>query len=144
MTQRPRRDEKRAPRAVGVAPVTRLSQQARATLPWVAPQHNALVQPAQLLRASGGGPPPHAIAYYDSPTPPRTAPHRPADASRSVPIAGGENELGLLCAAARAHCRLRARRVVLAETAWVRPWVEPCPCPVAPGQRVAFRTDRRR
>ena len=66
-------------------------QQARATLPWVAPQHNALVQPAQLLRAFGGGPPPHAIAHYDSPAPPRTA-------RLTRRVFSGEIELALLCA----------------------------------------------
>ena len=47
-----------------------------------------------------------------------TAPHRPADASRFVPIAGGENELALLCATAqgtlpasgKARCARCARR----------------------------------
>ena len=56
---------------------------------------------------------------------PRTAPHRPAHASRSVPIAGGNIELPLLCAegGGRARCRLRARpvlRVGHAESARVR------------------------
>ena len=71
VTQRPRRDVERAPRTVGVPPVARLPQRARATVPSMAPQLKVLVQPAQLLRALGGGPPPRAIAHYDSPTPPR-------------------------------------------------------------------------
>ena len=73
VTQRPRRDVERAPRTVGVPPVARLPQRARATVPWVAPQLKVLVQPAQLLRAFGGGSPPRAIAHYDSPAPSRRA-----------------------------------------------------------------------
>ena len=45
VTQRPRRDEEGAPRTLGVAPVARLPQQARAPVPWVAPQLEAHVQP---------------------------------------------------------------------------------------------------
>ena len=45
---------------------------------------------------------------------PRTASHRSADASRSVPIAGGEIELALLCATAQgtlpASCKARCAR----------------------------------
>ena len=51
-------------------------------------------------------------------SPSTTAPHRPADASRFVPIAGGEIELALLCATAqgtmpasgKARCARCARR----------------------------------
>ena len=42
----------------------------------------------------GVGLPPHATAKHDS----TTAPPRPADASRSAPIAGGKVELELMCA----------------------------------------------
>ena len=131
-----------------------------------------------------------AIACGDGPAQStHTAPHRPVDASHSVPIAGGDMELELACAAVlgtlpssgkarrarcarrdcpgapldshtpprrarptrrvphlsqavrsswalpcgegRAPCRLRAgrvARVVLAETAWVRPGAESHPC----------------
>ena len=72
-TQRPRRDEQRAPRTLGVAPAARRHQQARATVPWVAPQLEAHVQPGQLVSALGGGPPPRAMARRDRPVPPRTA-----------------------------------------------------------------------
>ena len=66
-----------------------------------------------------------------APGQPHTAPPRPTDASRSPPIAGGEIELALPCGEGRARCRLRARRVarvVLAETAWVRPGAGQHPC----------------
>ena len=57
-----------------VAPVARLPQQARASVPWVAPQLEAHVQPEQLVRALGGGPLPHAMAQHDFPAPPLDAP----------------------------------------------------------------------
>jgi len=64
----------------------------------------------------GVGLPPHATAKHDS----TTAPPRPADASRSAPIAGGKVELELMCAggqdtlpasgkACRARCARRDR-----------------------------------
>ena len=51
----------------------------------------------RLVRAFCGGPSRAAMAQSDRSTPLRIAPHRPADASRSVSIAGGEVELALLC-----------------------------------------------
>ena len=138
-TQRPHRDERRAPRTLGVAPVARLPQQARASVPWVAPQLEAHVQPVQLVRALGGGPPPHAMAQHDRPAPPRTA--RP---TRCVPHPSQAVRWSWPCAAAhsRARCRRRARhvaRVEHAETARVRPWAVPH-CPAAPGRRVPRRS----
>ena len=126
---------------MGVAPVTCRSQQTRATVPWVAPQPMAHAQPVQLLRAFGGGPPPHAIARHDSPTPPHIV--RP---TRRVPCRSQAVRSSFPCCAplCRAHCRLRARRVarvVLAETAPVRPWAEPRPC-VSPRHRVADLHER--
>ncbi len=56
-----------------VAPAARRLQQARVTVPWVASQLQARVQPVQLVRALGGGPPPHAIAQHSRPAPSRTA-----------------------------------------------------------------------
>ena len=73
VTQRPRRDVERAPQAAGAPPVARLPQQARASGPWVVQQLEAHVQPGQLVRALGGGPPPHAMAQHNRPVPPRTA-----------------------------------------------------------------------
>ena len=73
----------------------RRPQQARATVPWLAPQLEAHVQPGQLVRPLGGGPSPHTMGLHHMH---RTAPPRPAHASRSVPIAGGEIEVTLLCA----------------------------------------------
>jgi len=138
-TQRPHRDERRAPRTLGVAPVARLPQQARASVPWVAPQLEAHVQPVQLVRALGGGPPPHAMAQHDRPAPPRTA--RP---TRCVPHPSQAVRWSWPCAAAhgRARFRVRARhvaRVERAETARVRPWAVPH-CPAAPGRRVPRRS----
>ena len=138
-TQRPRRDEQRAPRTLGVAPVARLPQQARATVPWVAPQLEAHVQPGQLVRALGGGPPPHAMAQHDRSAPPRTA--RP---TRCVPHPSQAVRWSWPCAAAhsRARRRLRAERVARvehAETARVRPWAVPH-CPAAPGRHVPRRS----
>ena len=49
---------------------------------------------AALVCLLGVGLPPHATAKHDS----TTAPPRPADASRSAPIAGGKVELELMCA----------------------------------------------
>ena len=60
-------------------------------MPWVAPQLQAHAQPGQLVRAFGRGPPPHARTQHRPARPPQ---HRSADASRSVPIAGGEMEAG--------------------------------------------------
>ena len=141
VTQRPRSDEERALWTVAVAPVACRPQQTRATVPWVAPQPMAHAQPVQLLRAFGGGPPPHAIARHDSPTPPRTA-----RSTRRVPCRSQAVRSSWPCCAPlrRAHCRLRARRVarvVLAETAGVRPWAEPHPC-VSPRHRVADLHER--
>ena len=73
VTQRPRRDVERAPRTVGVPPVARLHQQARASGPWVVPQLKVLVQPGQLVRTLGGGPLPHAMTQHHSSAPPRHA-----------------------------------------------------------------------
>ena len=78
-----------------VAPAVRRYQQARGSVPWVTPQPMAHVQPVQLVRALGGGPSPHTMGLHHMH---RTAPPRPAHASRSVPIAGGEIEVTLLCA----------------------------------------------
>ena len=124
VTQRPRFDEERALRTVGVAPVTCRSQQTRATVPWVAPQLMAHAQPVQLFatdpcHSAMGGAAAHGpcaacaalarlwrrtSATRDRPArQPRTASHRSADASRSVPIAGGEIELALLRATARSR-----------------------------------------
>ena len=57
----------------------------------------------RLVRAFCGGPSRAAMAQSDRSTPLRIAPHRPADASRSVSIAGGEVELALLCAEGLGH-----------------------------------------
>ena len=114
-------------------------QQARASVPWVAPQLEAHVQPGQLVRTLGGGPPPHAMAQHDRPVPPRTA--RP---TRRGPHPSQAVRLSWPCGTAggRARRRLRAERVarvVLAETARVRPWAVPH-CPAAPGRRVPHRS----
>jgi len=69
-------------------------------VPWVTPQPMAHVQPVQLVRALGGGPSPHTMGLHHMH---RTAPPRPAHASRSVPIAGGEIEVTLLCAGGAGH-----------------------------------------
>ena len=53
VTQRPRSDEKRTVWTVGVTPVACRPQQTRATVPWVAPQPNALVQLMQPQRLVG-------------------------------------------------------------------------------------------
>ena len=91
VTQRPRRDEQRAPRTLGVAPVARLPQQARASVPWVAPQLKA----HRAACAARARPWRRASTPRDRPLrQSRTAPHRPADASRF----SGEIELALLCA----------------------------------------------
>ena len=126
-----------------VAPVARLPQQARASVPWVAPQLEAHVQPEQLVRALGGGPLPHAMAQHDCPAPPRHA--RP---TRRGPHPSQAVRLSWPCGTAggRARGRLRAERIARvehAETARVRLWAAPHR-PAAPGRRVALRTDRRR
>ena len=74
-----------------VAPAARRPAQARASVPLVGAQLQAHAQHAQLVRALGGGPPPHAIAHYDSPAPPRTA-------RLTRRVFSGEIELALLCA----------------------------------------------
>ena len=82
-------------------------------LPWVEAHPQA---PVQLVCLLGVGLPPHATAKHDS----TTAPPRPADTSRSAPIAGGKVELELMCAggqdtlpasgkACRARCARRDR-----------------------------------
>ena len=75
---------------------------------------------------------------------PAPAPSPPANASRSAPIAGGEIDLALLSAAAQGTLPAadrRVARVVLAETARVRPWAEPRPC-ISPRRRVADLHER--
>ena len=121
----------------------RRTQQARATVPWVAAQLQAHAQPVQLVRAFGRGPPPHAMAQYHRPVPPRTA--RP---TRRAPCRSQAVRWSWPCAAAhsRALCRLRAghvARVEHAEIARVHPWAAAYR-PTAPGRRVALRADRRR
>ena len=139
-TQRPRRDEQRAPRTLGVAPAAHRHQQARATVPWVAPQLEAHVQPGQLVSALGGGPPPRAMARRDRPVPPRTAQptRRGRRRSQAVRLSWPCGEAG-----GRARpCRLRAGRVARvghAETARGRAWAVP-PRPAAPGRRVPHRS----
>ena len=112
------------------------TQQARATVPRVAAQLQAHAQPVQLVRALGGGPPPHAMAQHDRPVPPRIA--RP---TRRAPSRSQAVRWSWPCCAPlhRARCRLRAGRVARvghAETARVRPGAEPRPC-VSPRHRVA-------
>ena len=135
-TQRPRRDEQRAPRTLGVAPVARLPQQARASVPWVAPQLQAHVQPGQLVRAFGRGPPPHAGTQHRPARPPCTA--RP---TRCVPHPSQAVRWSWHCCAPRDRARGRLRaghvaRVEHAETAGVRPWAA-LHRPAAPGRCVA-------
>ena len=105
VTQRPRRDEQRAPRTLGVAPVARLPQQARASVPWVAPQLEAHVQPVQLVRALGGGPLPHAMAQHHSSAPPRHA--RPTRRALHRPLAVRSS---WPCCATHSRARLRLRQ----------------------------------
>ena len=126
-----------------VAPIARRHQQARASVPWVAPQLQVHAQPGQLVRAFGRGPPPHAGTQHRPARPPCTA--RP---TRRAPSRSQVVRWSWPCAAAqsRALCRLRAGRVARvehAETARVRHWAAP-PRPTTPGRRVACRTDRRR
>ena len=126
-----------------VAPIARRHQQARASVPWVAPQLQAHAQPGQLVRAFGRGPPPHAGTQHRPARPPCTA--RP---TRRAPSRSQVVRWSWPCAAAqsRALCRLRAGRVARvehAETARVRRWAAPHR-PTTPGRRVACRTDRRR
>ena len=92
-----------------VAPAARRLQPARATVPWVASQLQARVQPVQLLLAFGGGPPPHAIAQHSRPAPSRTA--RP---TRCIPYRLQAVRSSWHCCAPprRARYRLRARPVV--------------------------------
>ena len=97
----------------------------------------------RLVRAFGGGPPPHAMAQHRPARPPCTA--RP---TRRAPSRSQVVRWSWPCAAAqsRALCRLRAGRVARvehAETARVRRWAAPHR-PTTPGRRVACRTDRRR
>jgi len=126
-----------------VAPIARRHQQARAAVPQVAAQLEAHAQPAQLVRAVVGRPPPHAMALHHCPVPSRAA--RP---TRRAPSRSQAMRWSWPCAAAhsRARYRLRSGRIVRvehAETARVRPWAAPYR-PAAPGRRVALRTDRRR
>ena len=126
-----------------VAPIARRHQQARASVPWVAPQLQAHAQPGELVRAFGRGPPPHAGTQHRPVRPPCTA--RP---TRRAPSRSQVVRWSWPCAAAqsRALCRLRAGRVARvehAETARVRRWAAPHR-PTTPGRRVACRTDRRR
>ena len=124
-------------------PAARRHQQARATVSWVAPQLEAHVQPGQLVRALGGGPPPHTMGLHHRPVPPcaarltRRAPYRSQAVRWSWPCCAPLH---------RARCRLRAERVARlghAETARVRPWAEPRPC-VSPRRRVADLHERMR
>ena len=103
----------------------------------------ARVQPVQLVRAFGGGPPPHGMTPHDSLTP-----HRRARPTRRAPHPSQAVRWSWHCRGppCRARCRLRARlaaRLVLAETARVRHWIA-LHRPAPPGRRVALRTDRRR
>ena len=138
VTQRPRSDEKRTLRTVGVAPVACRSQQTRATVPWWrrSPRH---------MRSLCSSCAPLAEDLRHTRSPSTTAPHRPADASRFVPIAGGEIELALLCATAqgtlpasgKARCARCARRDC--------PGAPPSPSPahaLAPRCRVADLHER--
>ena len=94
---------------MSVAPVARRHQQARATVPWVAPQLQAHAQPGQLVRALGGGPPPHAMAQHSRPAPSRTA-----RLTRRAPYRSQAVRSSWHCCAPprRARYRLRARPVV--------------------------------
>ena len=97
-------------------PAARRHQQARATVSWVAPQLEAHVQPGQLVRALGGGPPPHAMAQHNRPVPPRTAQptRRGHRRSQAVRLSWPCGEAG-----GRARpCRLRAGRACRAR--WAR------------------------
>ena len=119
-----------------VAPAARQHQQARASVPWMTPQPKALVQPAQLVRALGGEPPPHAMAQHHRPVP-----HRTARLTRRAPYGSQAVRSSWPCCAPlhRARCRLRAGRVARvghAETARARPGAEPRPC-VSPRRRLA-------
>ena len=78
-------------------------------MPWVAPQLQAHAQPGQLVRALGGGPPPHAMAQHSRPAPPLTV--RP---TRCVPYRAQAVRSSWHCCAPprRARYRLRARPVV--------------------------------
>ena len=124
-----------------VALFVRWPQQARATVPWVAAQLEAHVQPGQLVRPLGGGPSPHTMGLHHRPVPPcaarltRRAPYRSQAVRWSWPCCAPLH---------RARCRLRAGRVARvghAETARVRPWAEPRPC-VSPRRRVADLHER--
>ena len=66
----------------------------------------ARVQPVQLVRAFGGGPPPHGMTHHDSLTPPRRA--RP---TRRAPHPSQAVRWSWHCRGppCRARCRLRAR-----------------------------------
>ena len=120
----------------------RWPQQARASVPWVAPQLEAHVQPGQLVRPLGGGPPSHAMAQHHRRVPPRTA-----RLTRRAPTDRRAVRSSWHCCAPRGRARGRLRaghvaRVEHAETARVRLWAAPHH-PAAPGRRVPLRTDRR-